>query len=717
MNRTPRWLCWLAAIAALFALAVQVQGGTLTLREVKGSAITNAEYDANFAEKYEAVAHGFSVGNLVYKSGASTWAKAISTASSTYADGVVVAVPSANVAYIATKFGQPYTKTAHGFGSAGTAVYLSDSVAGNATASVTDQQIGQVLDANTIIFGVMGAGGGGETGSYSGTADPLKTFDSTGGTGYKDILTLERAGVPTVSFSSSADDAFPFSPTFVMFADDGTTTLLDMGCDRTTNTCWLGQDVTGEVLNLYGPDGATIDLGSLVTVAPRLELNGTCLDDDSDRLFGDKDCDGTKDAGEEYLDLTGGGSGNSFETIDAPAGTDPVADSSTDTLALTAADGLAITGNSGTDTLAFSLTLAGDVDGSGSANDIDETAVESELEGVMDLQDMQGAVTDGQVPNTLTLDLPGSTLTSMDDDKVLVGTGVGTSSYVTISNCDDTTEKLDWNGTAFNCQTDASGGGSGDNITVNATAATDAKFLDGDIDWTIATGPTPDEITATVACSGCIDVTDIGADAVGASEIATGGVDLASGDVTGTLPVANGGTGVTSRNWAQVLDAVGAAEIINDNTEQTTYSFSIPAGALGTTRSVHLSFRGDYLNSSGSNKTYTIKIKYGATTMYEDVNTTASATNRHPLIFDVWLGNTGETNSQYMTFNWISGNAVAATTGLGDLATATTNSGQIGSGTATEDSTAAKTFTVTMTLSSALSTVAWKRQFATLTLY
>jgi hypothetical protein len=49
-------------------------------------------------------------------------------------------------------------------------------------------------------------------------------------------------------------------------------------------------------------------------------------------------------------------------------------------------------------------TLAGDVDGAGSANDLDEVSVEAELEGVLDLADLQGAVTDAQVPNNITVD-------------------------------------------------------------------------------------------------------------------------------------------------------------------------------------------------------------------------------------------------------------------------------------------------------------------------
>lgn len=47
--------------------------------------------------------------------------------------------------------------------------------------------------------------------------------------------------------------------------------------------------------------------------------------------------------------------GNSFETIDAPSGTDPVADSPTDTLTLTCSGGLTCTGTAATDTLALAI--------------------------------------------------------------------------------------------------------------------------------------------------------------------------------------------------------------------------------------------------------------------------------------------------------------------------------------------------------------------------
>jgi hypothetical protein len=50
-------------------------------------------------------------------------------------------------------------------------------------------------------------------------------------------------------------------------------------------------------------------------------------------------------------------------------------------------------------------TLDGDVDGAAGSNDLDEAAVEAELEAVLDLADLQGAVTDAQVPDSITVTL------------------------------------------------------------------------------------------------------------------------------------------------------------------------------------------------------------------------------------------------------------------------------------------------------------------------
>ena len=66
-----------------------------------------------------------------------------------------------------------------------------------------------------------------------------------------------------------------------------------------------------------------------------------------------QDSDGTID-----LVATGGASGNAFTTINCPSGTDPVADSSSDTLNLVAGTGITISGNSTTDSITITNTAS-----------------------------------------------------------------------------------------------------------------------------------------------------------------------------------------------------------------------------------------------------------------------------------------------------------------------------------------------------------------------
>lgn len=54
------------------------------------------------------------------------------------------------------------------------------------------------------------------------------------------------------------------------------------------------------------------------------------------------------------FDFTGSVASNSFETIDAPEGTDPVADSATDTLQILAGFGIRVVGDSTSDSITIS---------------------------------------------------------------------------------------------------------------------------------------------------------------------------------------------------------------------------------------------------------------------------------------------------------------------------------------------------------------------------
>lgn len=118
--------------------------------------------------------------------------------------------------------------------------------------------------------------------------------------------------------------------------------------------------------SVFLPQGNLI-IGDLGTTAGRLSLGGNSLTlaSQGNLNFGANGvsylwptADGTSgqfirtDAAGNLSFATGSG-GNSFETITPPAGTAPVADSSTDTLTLTEGAGLDITGTAGTDTLDF----------------------------------------------------------------------------------------------------------------------------------------------------------------------------------------------------------------------------------------------------------------------------------------------------------------------------------------------------------------------------
>lgn len=101
------------------------------------------------------------------------------------------------------------------------------------------------------------------------------------------------------------------------------------------------------------------DEGTNLTRRRNLNMVGagvSCADDSSN---GETDCT-----------ISGGGSGNSFETLDVPAGTDPVADSSTDTLTITeTTTPLVITGTAATDTIDITwTTLGADQGGTGATS-------------------------------------------------------------------------------------------------------------------------------------------------------------------------------------------------------------------------------------------------------------------------------------------------------------------------------------------------------------
>jgi len=104
-----------------------------------------------------------------------------------------------------------------------------------------------------------------------------------------------------------------------------------------------------------------------------------------------------------------------------------------------------------------------------------------------------------------TIALESTTLTTIVDDDVLVGTGGGTATYATLQNCVDGTESLDWNGTAWVCNTITGGSASNSFETQNAPAGTDpvADSSTDTLNWTVIAplALTGDSSTDTMAFS------------------------------------------------------------------------------------------------------------------------------------------------------------------------------------------------------------------------
>lgn len=123
-----------------------------------------------------------------------------------------------------------------------------------------------------------------------------------------------------------------------------------------------------------------------------------------------------------------GGSGNSFETIDVPAGTDPVADSSTDTLTITETTPFAITGTAGTDTINLTVDAGADFDSSGLI-EADSVALSTDTTG-------NYAAGDAEAGSALTGDSATSFFSAGQIEAARGGTGDDTSATTGIARID-----------------------------------------------------------------------------------------------------------------------------------------------------------------------------------------------------------------------------------------------------------------------------------------
>lgn len=154
-----------------------------------------------------------------------------------------------------------------------------------------------------------------------------------------------------------------------------------------------------------------------------------------------------------------------------------------------------------------------------------------------------------------------------------------------------------------------------------------------------------------------------------------------------------GGGGGT---FAELKQSNAEVDVVNTTTETTLLSYTVPADLLGgTSRRLRVEMHGDQLNNSGSSDTWTLRIKYGATTMYADATTWATNAVRMSWNCNIAFGNATSTNNQYVSALFVTSTRGGATTGNGEL-DGSGLSYQVLSGSAAEDSTAEKVLVVTL---------------------
>jgi len=178
-----------------------------------------------------------------------------------------------------------------------------------------------------------------------------------------------------------------------------------------------------------------------------------------------------------------------------------------------------------------------------------------------------------------------------------------------------------------------------------------------------------------------------------------------------SVPAGAGGSGITVQDRV-----VTQLDVVSTNAETTFYTYNIPANTLSTNKAVRLTIIGDFLNNIDTSQRVTVKVKLGATTLYADQSTGFSkSTIRYPFIMQFIMGNQNAANVQVLG-GFIHLGLQPATTGLGNLADTASQIVASVFGTAAEDTTAVRTFLVTVQLTSSSASLSMRRQWAFLEL-
>lgn len=168
-------------------------------------------------------------------------------------------------------------------------------------------------------------------------------------------------------------------------------------------------------------------------------------------------------------------------------------------------------------------------------------------------------------------------------------------------------------------------------------------------------------------------------------------------DRFGVLQVGHDGSNLGS--VPRTVIKSGAAVTINTTSaEQTLVTQTIIGGIIGSNGNLRLRMFGTIKQNQVTATTFTLRIKFGGSTIYQDDIASALAQNAThlPYMLDVTLfARNSNTNHHLQGGFWMNDTA-SVTTGLGDITDDEGQAGQVFRGTSTADITSNQTFAVTI---------------------
>lgn len=129
-----------------------------------------------------------------------------------------------------------------------------------------------------------------------------------------------------------------------------------------------------------------------------------------------------------------------------------------------------------------------------------------------------------------------------------------------------------------------------------------------------------------------------------------------------------GGGGGGGAGETTLFRNTSVVDIVNNSAETNIFSTSIAAGTIGLNGVLRILVTGSYLNNSGSDDQYDLRLKLGGTTIWQDSSgSQSSSSTRRPIYLELFIKNVNNEAIQRVGGTFLNGNAVLADVGISDI--------------------------------------------------